>query len=245
MCERLGVAFIGPDSGSMRRLGDKICAKRLAEQAGIPVIPWGDAPADTVEAALAQAERVGYPVALKASGGAGGRAHPACDLAGGSRGGATARSGVTRRASSTTARSSSSAGWPGCATSRCRSRRTATGRSGPSGPGTARCSGGSRSSCRRRRRPASLADLETALHGRRRAARGGGSLPGPGQRRVPRGPVRAVLLPRGEHPAPGRARRHGADQRHRPREARASTSRAAGGSRPCRPPARGTRSRSA
>jgi acetyl/propionyl-CoA carboxylase alpha subunit len=74
MCERLGVAIIGPDSGSMRRLGDKICAKRLAEQAGIPVIPWGEAPADTLDAALAQAERIGYPVALKASGGAGGRA---------------------------------------------------------------------------------------------------------------------------------------------------------------------------
>jgi acetyl/propionyl-CoA carboxylase alpha subunit/acetyl-CoA carboxylase carboxyltransferase component len=74
LCERLGITIIGPDSGSMRRLGDKICAKRLAEQAGIPVIPWGEAPADTVDAALAQADRLGYPVALKASGGAGGRA---------------------------------------------------------------------------------------------------------------------------------------------------------------------------
>ncbi len=74
LCERLGVVTIGPDSGSMRRLGDKICAKRLAEQAGIPVVPWGEAPADTVDAALLQAERVGYPAALKASGGAGGRA---------------------------------------------------------------------------------------------------------------------------------------------------------------------------
>jgi len=74
LCERLGILIIGPDSGSMRRLGDKICAKRLAEQAGIPVIPWGDAPAGSIDAALAQAERLGYPVALKASGGAGGRA---------------------------------------------------------------------------------------------------------------------------------------------------------------------------
>ncbi len=72
-CERLGLTFIGPDSGSMRRLGDKICAKRLAEQAGVPVIPWGGGPADTLDVALAHAERVGYPVALKASGGAGGR----------------------------------------------------------------------------------------------------------------------------------------------------------------------------
>ncbi|MFO7692639.1 MAG: carboxyl transferase domain-containing protein [Vicinamibacterales bacterium] len=74
LCDRLGVMTIGPDGGSMRRLGDKICAKRLAEQAGIPVIPWGEAPADTLDEALAQAEALGYPVALKASGGAGGRA---------------------------------------------------------------------------------------------------------------------------------------------------------------------------
>jgi acetyl/propionyl-CoA carboxylase alpha subunit/acetyl-CoA carboxylase carboxyltransferase component len=74
LCERLGIVCIGPDSGSMRRLGDKICAKRLAEQAGVPVIAWGGGPVDTLDAALAHADRVGYPVALKASGGAGGRA---------------------------------------------------------------------------------------------------------------------------------------------------------------------------
>jgi len=73
-CERLGIICIGPDSGAMRRLGDKICAKRLAEQAGVPVIPWGGGPVDTLDAALVHADRVGYPVALKASGGAGGRA---------------------------------------------------------------------------------------------------------------------------------------------------------------------------
>jgi acetyl/propionyl-CoA carboxylase alpha subunit/acetyl-CoA carboxylase carboxyltransferase component len=73
LCERLGIACIGPDSGSMRRLGDKICAKRLAEQTGVPVIPWGGGPADTLDAALAHAEQLGYPIALKPSGGAGGR----------------------------------------------------------------------------------------------------------------------------------------------------------------------------
>jgi len=46
-CERLGIICIGPDSGAMRRLGDKICAKRLAEQAGVPVIPWGGGPVDS------------------------------------------------------------------------------------------------------------------------------------------------------------------------------------------------------
>jgi acetyl/propionyl-CoA carboxylase alpha subunit/acetyl-CoA carboxylase carboxyltransferase component len=73
ICERMDIAFIGPESGAMRRLGDKICAKRLASQLGIPVVPWGGAPALSVEAARQHAERIGYPVALKASGGAGGR----------------------------------------------------------------------------------------------------------------------------------------------------------------------------
>ncbi len=73
ICERLGLAFIGPDSGAMRRLGDKVCAKRLAGQIGIPVVPWGGAPAGSVEAARAHAGQLGYPVAIKASGGAGGR----------------------------------------------------------------------------------------------------------------------------------------------------------------------------
>ena len=73
LCERLGIALIGPDSGAMRRLGDKINAKRFAEQAGIPVVPWGGGPADTAEAAREHADRLGYPVLFKASGGAGGR----------------------------------------------------------------------------------------------------------------------------------------------------------------------------
>ncbi|HNV04157.1 MAG TPA: carboxyl transferase domain-containing protein [Vicinamibacterales bacterium] len=72
-CERLGLTVIGPDGPSMRRLGDKICAKRLAEQVGVPVVPWGGGPADTVDAALDHAQRLGYPVGLKPSGGAGGR----------------------------------------------------------------------------------------------------------------------------------------------------------------------------
>jgi acetyl/propionyl-CoA carboxylase alpha subunit/acetyl-CoA carboxylase carboxyltransferase component len=73
LCERNGVVFIGPDSGAMRRLGDKINAKRLAEQAGIPTVPWGGTPVPSLESALVHAERLGYPVALKASAGAGGR----------------------------------------------------------------------------------------------------------------------------------------------------------------------------
>ena len=47
LCERLGIVFIGPSSETMRRLGDKIEAKRLAEAAGVPVAPWSGGPVDT------------------------------------------------------------------------------------------------------------------------------------------------------------------------------------------------------
>jgi acetyl/propionyl-CoA carboxylase alpha subunit/acetyl-CoA carboxylase carboxyltransferase component len=73
LCTRMGLAFIGPDSESMRLLGDKISAKRLAEQLGVQVIPWHGDPADTVEIALEHARTVGYPVVIKATAGAGGR----------------------------------------------------------------------------------------------------------------------------------------------------------------------------
>jgi acetyl/propionyl-CoA carboxylase alpha subunit len=73
LCERLGVVFIGPTAGSMRLLGDKLAAKLLAEDNDVPVVPWsGGALADVADAA-AHAERIGYPVVLKASAGGGGR----------------------------------------------------------------------------------------------------------------------------------------------------------------------------
>ena len=40
LCERLGIVFVGPDADVMRRLGDTIEAKRIAERAGVPVAPW-------------------------------------------------------------------------------------------------------------------------------------------------------------------------------------------------------------
>ena len=46
LCERLGIVFVGPDARRMRRLGDKIEAKRLAEEAGVPVAPWSGGPVD-------------------------------------------------------------------------------------------------------------------------------------------------------------------------------------------------------
>jgi acetyl/propionyl-CoA carboxylase alpha subunit/acetyl-CoA carboxylase carboxyltransferase component len=72
-CRRLGVVFIGPAPEVMRRLGDKIGAKRLAESAGVPVAPWSGGPVETIEEASRHAERIGYPLMVKATAGGGGR----------------------------------------------------------------------------------------------------------------------------------------------------------------------------
>lgn len=73
LCDRLGVTFIGPGADAMRRLGDKIGAKLIAEEVGVPVAPWSGGAVDTLEDALAAAEAVGYPMMLKATAGGGGR----------------------------------------------------------------------------------------------------------------------------------------------------------------------------
>jgi len=68
-----GLVFLGPSGDVMRALGDKIGAKRIAEQSGVPVIPWSGGAVDDVPAAREHAARIGYPVVLKASAGGGGR----------------------------------------------------------------------------------------------------------------------------------------------------------------------------
>jgi acetyl/propionyl-CoA carboxylase alpha subunit/acetyl-CoA carboxylase carboxyltransferase component len=72
LCRELGIVFIGPDGDAMRQLGDKISAKRLAEEANIPVVPWSGGPVDTLDDALRHAERLGFPLLIKASAGGGG-----------------------------------------------------------------------------------------------------------------------------------------------------------------------------
>ncbi len=57
----------------MRTLGDKIGAKLLAEQVGVPVAAWSNGPVDDLDAALWHANRIGYPLMLKAAAGGGGR----------------------------------------------------------------------------------------------------------------------------------------------------------------------------
>src|SRR5689334_9375670 len=73
LCERLGIAFVGPDAAVMRLVGDKIAAKRLAEEAGVPVAPWSGGPVGSVEEALRHAARIGFPLMIKAAAGGGGR----------------------------------------------------------------------------------------------------------------------------------------------------------------------------
>ncbi|MBV8177911.1 MAG: ATP-grasp domain-containing protein, partial [Mycobacterium sp.] len=72
-CEEAGIVYVGPDSATIQRLGDKVAAKRLAEQANVPVVPWSGEPVDDVAEAAALAARLGYPVLVKAAAGGGGR----------------------------------------------------------------------------------------------------------------------------------------------------------------------------
>ena len=70
--EASGLIFLGPGSETMRLVGDKIRSKRLAEAAGVPVVPWSGGPIDLAELSE-QARRLGFPVLLKATAGGGGR----------------------------------------------------------------------------------------------------------------------------------------------------------------------------
>jgi acetyl/propionyl-CoA carboxylase alpha subunit/acetyl-CoA carboxylase carboxyltransferase component len=73
LCERLGITFIGPSADVMRKLGDKIESKRLAEEAGVPLAAWSGGPVANLKEAHAAAESIGYPLMVKATAGGGGR----------------------------------------------------------------------------------------------------------------------------------------------------------------------------
>ncbi|TQN31712.1 acetyl/propionyl-CoA carboxylase alpha subunit [Haloactinospora alba] len=73
LCEKTGVTFIGPSAQAMRTLGDKIDAKLIAEDVGVPVAPWSRGPVRTRTGAHEAAAGIGYPLMLKAAAGGGGR----------------------------------------------------------------------------------------------------------------------------------------------------------------------------
>ena len=72
-CEKAGVRFVGPSADVIRRMGDKQAARELMKQHGVPCVPGSDGIVRTFEEAAAVADRIGYPVLLKATAGGGGR----------------------------------------------------------------------------------------------------------------------------------------------------------------------------
>ncbi len=72
-CDTAGITFIGPRADTMRALGDKASARRVAIEAGVPVIPATEVLGDDMDEIRRMADEVGYPLMLKASWGGGGR----------------------------------------------------------------------------------------------------------------------------------------------------------------------------
>ena len=72
-CAKNGIIFIGPEPEVMDALGDKITAKKVAQSCGVPIIESNKKALDSLETALSEAGKIGYPVMLKAASGGGGR----------------------------------------------------------------------------------------------------------------------------------------------------------------------------
>ena len=72
-CDAAGITFIGPKADTMRALGDKASARRVAIEAGVPVIPATEVLGEDMDLIRKQAAEIGYPLMLKASWGGGGR----------------------------------------------------------------------------------------------------------------------------------------------------------------------------
>lgn len=72
-CAENGLVFIGPREETIRALGDKTSAREMAREAGVPLAEGSDGIVETIEDAARWAEKIGYPVMLKASAGGGGK----------------------------------------------------------------------------------------------------------------------------------------------------------------------------
>ena len=73
VCESCRITFIGPTSRQIRAMGDKANAREAMSAAGVPVVPGTDGPVDAAEDAVKEANRIGYPVIVKAVAGGGGK----------------------------------------------------------------------------------------------------------------------------------------------------------------------------
>jgi len=72
-CAEAGIVFIGPPPEAIEAMGSKTRAREIMREAGVPIVPGATEPAPDLDAARAQAEEAGYPVACKAAGGGGGK----------------------------------------------------------------------------------------------------------------------------------------------------------------------------
>ncbi|HOX06592.1 MAG TPA: acetyl-CoA carboxylase biotin carboxylase subunit [Planctomycetota bacterium] len=73
VCRSCQIEFIGPPVKAMQLLGDKVAARKLAAETGVPTVPGSPGPVETDEQAMEIARKIGYPVLIKAAAGGGGR----------------------------------------------------------------------------------------------------------------------------------------------------------------------------
>ncbi|HZF57949.1 MAG TPA: acetyl-CoA carboxylase biotin carboxylase subunit [Rubrobacter sp.] len=73
ICERVGLKFVGPDSRTIARMGDKVAARAAAAQAGVPVTPGSEGLCRNIAEVKRVGAEVGYPLVIKASAGGGGK----------------------------------------------------------------------------------------------------------------------------------------------------------------------------
>jgi acetyl-CoA carboxylase biotin carboxylase subunit len=73
ICAQVGLTFIGPSSDAITRMGDKALARTLMKEAGLPLLPGTDEPITNLHTVQQIAQKLGYPLILKAAAGGGGR----------------------------------------------------------------------------------------------------------------------------------------------------------------------------
>src|SRR5215212_9160484 len=72
-CDDAGFVFIGPPASAIEAMGSKTRARELMQAAGVPIVPGTTEPVPDLDVARAAAEEIGYPMAVKAAGGGGGK----------------------------------------------------------------------------------------------------------------------------------------------------------------------------